>query len=134
MDIVLFIKNNWQFLVSVLGVVLTWFDAKKKFVEWIEKADSKHNEIKKWAKSKDLYKAAKTAYGVVSKVSKKTETKLDDKAARGLEIAMEIMEKLGWNKSDLGNGEKDVLEKIFDELHENENLQIELSKKKSPFQ
>lgn len=120
-----FVSKHWEFLSAVLGVVLGWMDVKQKFHERLEHSKEKYLAAKNWAKSKDLYKAAKTAYGVVSKLSRKTENTMDDKAARGLEEAMRLMEHLGWDKSELGNGEKDVILKVFDELHENEHLQLE---------
>jgi hypothetical protein len=123
-----FIQGHWEFLSAVLGVLLGWFHATGKFHAWLESSEEKYRATKKWARGKDLYKVAKTAYGVISKLSRKTETTLDDKAARGLEEAMKLMEHLGWDKSELGNGEKDIVLKVFEELHENEHLALEASK------
>lgn len=123
-----FISNNWEFLSAALGVVLGWYGVMGKFHLWLEKSEDGYKSAKQWAKSKDVYKVAKTAYGVVSKLSRKTDTTLDDKAARGLEIAINLMEHLGWDKSELGNGEKDVILKVFEELHEVEHCALEAAK------
>lgn len=119
-----FVAEHWEFLTAVLGIVLGWFSATAKFHLWLDKAEEQYMSAKKWAKSKDLYKAAQTAYSVVNKISRETENTIDDKAAKGLEIALELMQKLGWDQEDLGNGEKDVILKVFEELHENKNLAV----------
>jgi len=120
-----FIGANWKFLFSVLAVILGWFNALDKFKRALAKVEKGYRQARKFAKSKDLYKTAKTAYGVISKLSRKTSNTLDDKAAKGLEVAMNLMERLGWDKTELANGESDVILKIFDELHENEHLKLE---------
>lgn len=124
-EVLLFVKNHWEFLVAVLGTVLWWFDLSAKFNKYLGKTEDSYLAAKQWAKSKDLHNAAKTAYGAVSKLARKTENTLDDKAARGLEIAISVMEHLGWTKDELGNGEKDVILKMFDALHEEEYLKLE---------
>jgi hypothetical protein len=126
-DVIGAIKNNWQFISAVLGLLLGWFDLKARFNMWLNRLDREYESAKKWAKSKDLHQAAKTAYGVVSKIARQTENGIDDKVAKGLEEAIKIMEHLGWDKNDLSNGEKDVIRSIFDALHENEHLQLESS-------
>lgn len=113
-----FVMSNWEFLTAVLGAILGWLDWRVKAQTALERAEKEYKDKKKWAKSKDLYKVAETAYGLVSKIARKTETTLDDKAALGLEKALGMMRKLGWSEEDLGNGEADVILKVFDALHE----------------
>lgn len=120
-----FVAENWEFLSAVLGILLGWLDARKQFNGYVDKAREEYLAKKQWAKSKDLHQAAKVAYGAVSKLARKTENTLDDKAARGLEVAIGYMEHLGWTKEDVGNGERDIILKIFDALHEDEHLQLE---------
>ena len=124
-----FIAANWQFLSAVLGVALGWMQALEKFHAMLDKWEKRYRQARQFAKSKDLYKVAKTAYGVISKLARKTENKLDDKAGKGLEVALRLMEKLGWDKSEVANGEHDVILKIFEELHESEHLQLEAAHK-----
>ena len=126
-NVVTFVTDHWQFISLAVGLVLGWFGLKEKFHKHLGRADRKYESAKQWAMSKDLYKAAKTAYGVVAKISRKTENGIDDKIARGLEEAIKVMEKLGWDKNDLGDDQKDVIRKVFDELHENEHLKLEVS-------
>lgn len=126
MTVLNFVISNWQFFASLLALALTWFDAKAKFSEYLNKADTKHEDLKKWAKSKDLYKSAETAYNLVDKLARKTETTIDDKAAEGLKYVLKLMKGLGWDESEIGEGEQDVVRKVFDALHQVEKKENQL--------
>lgn len=125
LKVLTFVIENWQFFSGLLGMLLVWFGVSDKYSKTLKQAEKKYEQAKQIAKSKDIYKTAQTAYGVVSKYARQTENTIDDKAAKGLEIALNLMEKLGWDKADLGNGERDVIEKIFDQLHEAEHLALQ---------
>lgn len=122
-----FVINHWQFLSLAIGLILGWLGLKGKFHKYLDKADKKYEAAKQWAMSKDIYKAAKTAYGVIAKLSRKTENGVDDKIAKGLEEAIKVLEKLGWDRKNLGDDQKDIIRKVFDELHENEHLKLEIA-------
>lgn len=124
-----FIGLHWKFLVTAVGMLAAWLGTLDRLLKAVEKVESGYKQARQFAKSKDLYRVAKTAYGHVSKLARKTANTLDDKAALGLEKALYLMEKLGWDKTEISNGEKDVILKVFDELHELEHLQLEAAHK-----
>jgi len=86
--------------------------------KFLDKAETYIIHIKQVFKQKQLYEKAVLAYGYIEKVSRKTDTTLDDKAAKGLEKALELLKKAGWSPEDIEDDDKDIILAHFDKLHE----------------
>jgi hypothetical protein len=122
-------------VVSVLSFAAVWYFGKDKVVAFLGKISdfldarkAQYLHAKEVFKSKQIYEKAEMAYEYISKLSRKTENGLDDKASRGLKRALELLKKAGWGPGDIGEDEKDLILAHFDRLHEAEHRLLEASK------
>lgn len=114
-------------IISVIGAIVAWVDGKGVARKYLEQADAaaatareKYLAMKKEAKARHLLEKATMAFQFVNKLSRTTESKVDDKVARGMEKAIEFLKKAGFGDEDIDSDSKDIILGHFDQLHEAE--------------
>lgn len=123
-----FWADHHVLILSILGGVMAWVDGKGVARKYLEQgaaatkvAEDKYKALKQEAKSRQLMEKAEMAFQFVNKLSKNTDTDIDDKAAEGLKKAIEFLKKAGWGEEDIDNDAKDIVLGHFDRLHEIES-------------
>lgn len=118
--------TNFSGVIIAAGVLgASWYWGKDVVLQALTKADAFLDKVEKFIrhmkqefKQKELYEKAEKAYWYIEKMARKTDTELDDKAAKGLEKALEYLKKAGWSPEDINDDDKDIILAHFDKLHE----------------
>jgi hypothetical protein len=119
----LILTNHLGTVLTVLVFALMWWRKGDRVLEFLSKLERSYDRAHKFAEEKKLYELAQKAFGYVNELSARTETKLDDKAAKGLGWMLKAMKYAGL---DATSETEDLIKGYFNQLHDAERTAKEL--------